>query len=89
MGRRTTVKTYIAMTGSLLRELRNQKELALSERTLILQRLASTYKNLKDLARDSEELVRIEKQIAELKKDLDSSKKTGPTGIVQERAENG
>lgn len=87
--RRTTTRSYMAMCGNLLRELRNSPDLKLSDRVLILQRLSQTYKSLKELHASTDGIEALAKSIKQLKQDLEN-KQNKPLQILDpEAAANG
>jgi len=84
--RPTTTRTYLSMCDSLLRELRNSTELKLSDRILMMQRLAQTYKSLKELHQSGDAITKLGEAIKQIKRELEN-KQNRPLEIVSSKEE--
>ena len=84
--RRTTTRSYLNYTGKLLRELRNSPDLPLKDRVSLLERLARTFKGLKELHQSTEAVNELAAQIKQIKKDLEN-KQNLPLQIVEPETE--
>ena len=84
--RRTTTRSYLNYTGKLLRELRNSPDLSLKDRAALLERLARTYKSLRELHESTEALGELGRQIQQIKKDLES-KQNVPLQLIEPETE--